>query len=252
MKSVAFYITLALTSQAPLTAASERAKSAQITVPAGTYVPLFGTARGNPPVAVPAFNLDSAPVTNAAFAAFVADRPEWRRKAVNPLLADAGYLSQWSTPDDPGAALSDRPVVGVSLHAAKPYCRWRGARLPSDLEWQYAAFGAGGDFQERLLAWYSRSAATALPPAAGGEPNPRGLLGMYGPVWEWVADFNSLMVTGDARDDGSSSGSRFCGGAAIGAAETRDYVVFMRSAYLSALEAQFTTSSLGFRCAGNQ
>jgi formylglycine-generating enzyme required for sulfatase activity len=44
---------------------------------------------------------------------------------------------------------------------------------------------------------------------------------------------------------------QFCGEGALSAADRDNYAVLMRIAYLSALEARFTTANLGFRCAGD-
>ena len=39
----------------------------------------------------------------------------------------------------------------------------------------------------------------------------------HGLVWEWVADFNTAMVTGDARGDSGLERSLFCGSGSQGA-----------------------------------
>ena len=70
-----------------------------------------------------------------------------------------------------------------------------------------------------------------------------------GLVWEWVDDFNTAMVTGESRADTGLERDLFCGAGAAGAKDSSDYAAFMRSALRSSLQANNTTTSLGFRCA---
>jgi len=102
-----------------------------------------------------AFRIDRAPVTTAAFAEFVADGGYRRRE----LWSDAGWLHRerdgWERPlywtRDGGVRRFDRtvplepelPVMHVSFFEAGAFARWRGARLPSEFEWEYVATLAG-------------------------------------------------------------------------------------------------------------
>jgi ergothioneine biosynthesis protein EgtB len=63
-----------------------------------------------------------------------------------------------------------RPVTHISLYEADAFARWRGARLPTEAEWELAAQGLPVD-------------AGALHPAAVGAA---GLAQMFGQCWQWT------------------------------------------------------------------
>ena len=231
---------------------------ALITVPAGTYLPLFRTARDPAQVPVSAFQLEEHPVTNAEFLAFVTTYPKWRRGQVSRLFADSSYLTHWAGDLELGPlAPPDAPVVRVSWFAARAYAAAQGKRLPSTAEWELAASagytGLNGqsdpDLKRDLYAWLARPVPSPLPEISTGKVNHFGVRGLHGLVWEWVEDFSTALVTGESRGDGGLDRDLFCGSGALGARDPTDYAAFMRQALRSSLKANNTTSSLGFRCA---
>jgi formylglycine-generating enzyme required for sulfatase activity len=207
------------------------------------------------PVDVTPFALRVTPVTVGEYLDFVRMHPEWRRDRVAPLFADKRYLVDWPAPAQPPAALAS-PVVNVSWFAARAYCESEGARLPTWLEWEYAAAAdesrrdARSDpaWRRRILAWYERPAG-ATPASVGGAANAYGVRDLHGLVWEWVDDFNALFIAGDSRTQGDPDLLKFCGAGAINIIDRDSYAVLMRIALLSSLNAADTTGSLGFRCA---
>ncbi len=203
------------------------------------------------------FRLRTEPVTNAEFLAFVQAHPQWRRDQVAPILADLRYLTHWAGADVLGEqARSRQPVTRVSWFAAQAYCESEQARLPSWYEWEFAAAAdatrrdarADPAWRESILGWYSRPSSTALP-EIGGPANVYGVHDINGLVWEWVDDFNALIVASDSRDQGDPDLLKFCGAGALSLQDKENYAVLMRIAMLSALKAADTTNNMGFRCA---
>ena len=227
-------------------------------IPAGTYQPLFRAENDPKEIPVKAFWLDVAPVTNADFLEFARANPRWRRSEVKRLFADENYLKAWASDLDLGTnVLANAPVTWVSWFAAKAYAAWRGKRLPTVAEWERVA-GASQtqpdgrkdtEFRKQISAWYSTPAPAQVPSVGIGPTNYYGVRELHGLVWEWVADFNSAMVTGDARGDTSLERQLFCGSGSAGAKDTGDYAAFMRFGFRSSLKANYTVHNLGFRCA---
>ena len=80
------------------------------------------------------------------------------------------------------------PVTHLSYFEADAYARWAEARLPSEFEWEVAAWDAwdgtpGGNFVERGLL----HPAPAGPDGAGnGAPPAPRLRQLFGDAWEWT------------------------------------------------------------------
>lgn len=227
-------------------------------IPAGVYRPLFSGPTEAKQVPVEAFYLDQLPVTIGEFLEFVRANPRWRRSQVKPIFADSDYLKDWAGDLDPGTdALRNTPVTYVSWFAAKAYAQWKGKRLASVAEWEWAA-GASATrtdgendsaFRQQVLGWYTTLGA-APGPVRAHEPNVWGVYDLHGLIWEWVWDFNSAMVTGDSRGDSAGMASGlFCGAGAQGARDVANYPAFMRLGFRSSLGANYCVHNLGFRCA---
>jgi formylglycine-generating enzyme required for sulfatase activity len=241
----------AATAPPPARIASPKPATPLVRIPEGTWRPLLASKAQAKEYPVAPFLLAVHAVTNADFLAFVQDQPAWRKSQVKRLFADAGYLRHWSADLEFAPELARRPVVNVSWFAARAYCAWAGQRLPTTAEWERAA-DSGGDEAERkrILDWYAKPAAVA----ADVQSTPRNQFlvhDLHGLVWEWVEDFNTALVTGDARGDASLERSLFCGAGAAGARDPGDYAAFMRFALRGSLRANYTLKNLGFRCAAD-
>lgn len=228
-----------------------------VTITGGGFRSLYG-ARDAAPVRVETFRLDRDPVTRAEFLAFVQAHPQWRKGAVRGVHADrATYLKDWPSEVDAGDrdALR-RPVTWVSWSAARAYCTARGKRLPTVNEWEYAAAASASArdatrdaaFVQGLTAVYAMRGRD-LGPVDALAPNAWGVRGLHEMTWEWVEDFNSVLVSDDSRGVGAREFDQVCASAAIGATDPTNYAAFLRFAVRAGLEGRDAMGTLGFRCA---
>jgi sulfatase modifying factor 1 len=225
-------------------------------ITAGSYTPLFKADDAPQNIAVSTFLIDKYPVTNEQFTAFVGDNPAWRKHAVKPIFADQNYLAQLG---DNSLENSQQPVTNVSWFASRAYCKAQGKRLPTTDEWEYAgqasatkANGRGDSEQQKLiLDWYAKPASEMLTDVQQTPVNYWGVYGLHGAVWEWVNDYNNILSTGESRGDSQLEQELYCGAGAAASVDPSDYAAFMRYAFRSSLQANYTLASLGFRCAQN-
>ena len=219
----------------------------------GEFIPLYGTKTEVP---VKDFKMDVYPVTNVEFLKFVEENPRWRKSQVKKLFADENYLRGWS--DDLELAegmLPDSPVTNVSWFAAKNYCECQGKRLPTVDEWEYVAMANEAipdartekSYNQYILSWYE-TPNTFDNKIGSTFQNYWGVYDLHGLVWEWTADFNSVMIGGESRKDSTGDNNLFCGAAAVGATDLMNYAAFMRYAFRGSVKARYSVKNLGFRC----
>ena len=92
-------------------------------------------------VHVHAFYMDKYPVTNEQFYDFMLAT---HYKPADP----TNFLRHWQNGKYP-VGMSNYPVVWISLEDARAYAKWAKKRLPTEIEWQYAAQGSDG----RIWPW---------------------------------------------------------------------------------------------------
>jgi iron(II)-dependent oxidoreductase len=174
----------------------------RVLVAAGPF--LCGGHEGAAPreVHLSAFRIDRYPVTVAAFAEFIEaggyrERRHWSR---------AGWAFRtregidrprfWGEAEWAPYLVANHPVVGVSAHEAEAYASFRGARLPTEAEWEKACRGTDGRRYPWGDAWIDdacgkRNVGPRGTVAIGTYPkgvSPFGLYDMVGCVWQWCAD----------------------------------------------------------------
>ena len=195
------------------------------------------------------FWMDVTEVTNDAYRRFILSRPEWQKGKVRPEMAGNDYLKNWNRTDYP-AGMADAPVEFVSWHAARAYANWAGKRLPTELEWEYAAragtttrFWWGEQFELQRVAGGDHQLSAERQAL---RTNPWGLRDMTGSVWEWTLSLNLAYpyIATDARQNPAIPGARIIRGGS-----RADGEAILRSANRHAENAATTTDLLGFRCA---
>lgn len=222
-------------------------------IPAGSYAPFVKEKTDQ--IMVNDFWMDEKQVTNAGFLEFVMNNPRWSREQMTSLFADDDYLSHWNGQGADPVADQDllKPVVNVSWFAAKAYCESVEKRLPTMHEWEYAATALpvgendSSSLHNIIANWYSRKSGD-LGPAGSVYKNQHGVWDMYGQVWEWVYDFNSIVNNDDSRNQEEAPEGLFCGSASLNANDASDYATFIRFAFRGSLKGNYTTRKLGFRC----
>ncbi len=166
-------------------------------------------------VDVDAFWIDTAPVTNAAYAAFIDDggyeRSEWWTPEGWAWRNEAGLRHpEFWTRDGMGGWVRTRfgtpealpvhePVQHVCWFEADAYARWAGKRLPTEAEWEKAASWDPATHRKRRFPWGDEPPDDGQanvgqrrfgPDPVGSYPQGTSAFGchqMIGDVWEWTA-----------------------------------------------------------------
>lgn len=207
-----------------------------------------------------AYFIDETEVTVAQYAACVDDGVCRRPASVGEnYYGDSNY--------------DDYPVIFVNWYNAQTFCEWRGARLPSEAEWEKAASFDPATNGKRIYPWGDAFDGTALnfcdvnctstkrdvnfddgyrfSAPVGTYGNGRSALGVYdmaGNVMEWVSDwydFSYYRQGSEINPRGPAEGEfkSFRGGSWLSSASE---VVSTGRANFDPLVNQ---SNLGFRCA---
>jgi formylglycine-generating enzyme required for sulfatase activity len=243
--------------------------------PAGITWVAIGPVAGE--AALPRFDIARTETTVGQFRRFAEATATVTRaeRAGGGEVYESGWVRKpgwtWRTPFGGGrAAGDDEPAVHVTFDEAAAFCRWAGARLPSDGEWLAAAYvesrvsppapfvrgrryafptGDGPAGAQCLDDCGAQAKARVVPHGAALQrghghalagSTPAGVNGLHemgGNVWEWVDEPAGATVAGAADERRTRGGSWWYGAAQ------------MRADHLQAKARDTAVVYIGFRCA---
>jgi iron(II)-dependent oxidoreductase len=160
----------------------------------------------------------------------------------------------------PNPGHDNHPVTETTWAGALAYCRWRGARLPTEVEWEAAARGTqgrafpwGDAMPTPELAVIGLPSGTTVP--VGSRPRgatPEGLLDMAGSLLEWTStlDRSYPYRADDGREDPNLAGERIVRGGNYIFDDTPDKLVSWNRTVAFRNPAT-GHRQIGFRCAAN-
>lgn len=193
-------------------------------------------------ITVKRFFIDEYPVTNEEFLRFLNSTKYSPKDTTN-------FLRHWLGGKIP-KGLKKHPVAWVSTDDAKAYARWAGKRLPTAVEWQYAAQGSDG----RSYPWGNVMDSARCNAGIGHTTpvdaypdgkSPFGVMDLIGNVWQ---------LTSDEYDNGSYSYVILRGGSYFNPTSSIWYVkggplpVHRQQMLLRAGAGLDRNATVGFRC----
>ncbi|CAF1605247.1 unnamed protein product [Rotaria sp. Silwood1] len=239
---------------------------------------------------VKSFRILQYPVTVAAFRRYTQDKTRYRTQAEingfsfilgnsttksidNVTSEDEGFIAvkniRWNRPEGELIDISNRlsyPVTHISWNDAQAYCSWKGMRLPTEIEWEYAARGGldstaypWGDLWQlkRTNLWQGdfpyenqlRDGYHHLSPVdAFPSQNKYEIYDMLGNTWEWT-----LTKYRDYDNNESDTTQRYTvkGGSFADTrdGDTKNDHIQVRTSARKGFRPDYTAENLSFRCA---
>lgn len=215
---------------------------------------------------------DEAPVHQVTLSPYCMDRTEVTVGAYGQCVSSGSCPAAPVIRQTCNGSREDRlehPANCVNWTMAHGYCRWRGGRLPTEAEWEFAARGADG----RTYPWGNQAPSARLLNAFGSEndfrypmytgsdgwpftapvgsfpagASPFGVLDMAGNVLEWTSDWHGGYASAAATNpSGPSTGSQRV---ARGGDWDSVHAAWVRASSRLGYGPAGRLSNIGFRCA---
>ena len=192
------------------------------------------------------FYIDKYEVTNSQYRACVTAGACLPPKKLNSSTR-AGYYNK--------PEFNSYPVVYVDWNMARNYCEWRGARLPTEAEWEKAARGPEGSvypWGEEISCEEANFSGcqkdTAAVSSFANAVSTYGVYNMAGNVYEWVSSLYKPYPYDlfDGREDLEAPGERVLRGGSWLSVDRENEV---RSAHREKADPATAKENIGFRCA---
>lgn len=218
---------------------------------------------------------DEVPAHIVFLDAFYMDKYEVSIKSYRVCIDDGGCEPPMNANSNARSGYYDNPqfdnypVINVDWYMATAYCEWRGARLPTEAEWEKAARGTDG----RIYPWgnafdgvntnfcdsnCSKDGANREFDDGYADTAPvdyytdgvsvYGIFNLAGNVWEWVSDWYGETYYASSlanNPSGPSSG----GARVVRGGSWNDFGDVVRTLNRNWVRAAFANDALGFRCA---
>lgn len=222
-----------------------------VLVPGGSFIMgIDGNSDASPAASIDLgpYYIDQFEVTNASY-----------QKCVLAGTCQPPVVASSQTRPNYYNLFANYPVINVDWNMARTFCEWRGARLPTEAEWEKAARGADQSsypWGELILCPFANYTAaegacigdTQAVDSYAATPSRYNALNMAGNVAEWVASLYSPYPydAQDGRNDPALDGPRVVRGGSWASQEV-EVMTYYRVSLDPSSYAIFG-NDLGFRC----